>query len=363
MTVYSYRDLALQPCQRADQLTQSFQALAARPVIRWSWLPAPATVALSYFAQGVDPALMDMDGFAFVPKEEHSAMDDIDVLIVTAHGADMSERLMAFRQRNPKMLVLLWYWDNHLAEVNNLKCALYADLVFYSHAYAGNFLHNPVSAMGVHLPACSAQWTGQEARQLLDELSTQPRSDQLLLNYVDYKFSWRSELLARLRQELQQADALLMPADDRGRYFGKGPRERLQEWVSHKCTLILPVHRDLSTRVFDALLAGLVVIAPRFINDFDAVFPPDVQQQLGMVRVDDLEMPTIRAAIEQALRNFDEAGEAGAQARSRHILDGHLMQHRLKTMLTVCRKAGEPGLAVRLTCGEGHAMGLRFVTA
>lgn len=363
MIVNAYTDPGLWPVQRADQLSARFHELGQKDVIRWTWAPAPATVTLNYFASGPDELLASLEGFEYVPHDEVTDWSGVDVLILTAHGADMAVRVMEYRRRHPKMVVLLWLWDNHLAHMNNLKTVMTCDMYFASHAYDSAYLNNLSCPEGMHVPACSAQWTVQEARELLSELSGVARSSQLLLNYVDYKFSWRSELLAKLRAELDQADSLLMPSHDRGRYFGKSSKERLAEWVGHKATLILPVQRDLSTRVFDALLAGLVVIAPRMIADFDVVFPPEMQERLGMVRIDDFEMPTIRAAIEQANANFDRLGEEGVKARSDFILEGHMLSHRMHAMLRALRMACAGRLAVRLTGSEHLPLGLRFVTA
>jgi len=361
--VNSYRHDGLWTTQRGNELTERLQAVARQDKIRWTWEPTAATVMLNYFAGDTDEGLLADPGLVHVPVNEVRDWDGIDVLILTAHGGDMAERILNFRARNPRMLVMLWMWDNHLAQVNNLKSVLACDLYFPSHWSEATYLQNMVTPLGMHVPLCSAQWTSQEARALMAALAGQPRSDALLLNYVDYKFAWRTEVLARLRAELPSVSALLMPAEDRGRYFLKTGAERMAEWAAYKCTLILPVTRDLSTRFFDAMLAGLVPIVPRSIADFDQVVLPDEQARLGIVRVDDLETATVQRALEEAVARFDAMGDAGVAERSAWVIDGHLMHHRLHAMLHSVRAAGAPARAVRLTAGEGHPLAMRFVQA
>ena len=363
MIVNSFRDEGLWPVARASLLAEQFRALASKEVVRWTWAPTPATIALNYFAHGLDDVLENRPEWHYVPCDDQIDWSSIDILILTGHGSDMSTRIMEYKLRNPRMLVAVWLWDNHLAHINNLRTVMASDIYFPSHHYDSAYLQNFASPSGMHVPLCCAQWTESEARGLLSELKGLERSDRLLLNYVDYKFSWRSELLAKLRAELPQAQALLMPATDRGRYFQKSSKERLAEWLSHKCTLILPVQQDLSTRIYDALLAGQVIIVPTMVADFDAVFPADVQAALGVVRVDDLELHTISKAVDKAVATFDAMGEAGVQVRSDYVLNGGMMGHRLLSMLNAIRTAGQGTVTIRMTEGEGMPLALRFVRA
>src|SRR3954471_17274708 len=53
---------------------------------------------------------------------------------------------------------------------------------------------------------------------------------------VDYAFTPRTLLLRDFKQEMPEADVLLMTATDRTRYFGKSRSERFKEWLEHKST-------------------------------------------------------------------------------------------------------------------------------
>lgn len=361
MSVNSYMARELGVCQRAEALEAHFHRLHEKSVIRWTWVPAPSTVLLNYFSRDAHQELGRFGGFEYHEADEHIDWSLIDLLILPAHGSDVSQRIIDLRLKNPNMLIALWLWDNHLAQVNNLKSVWMSDIYFPSHLSEADYLLNVQAPFGLHVPACTAQWSIAEASECMKEFISLPRSNELLLNYVDYKFAWRSEVLARLRAELPGVAALVMPSNDRGRYFAKSGRERLLEWASHKSTVILPVMRDLSTRFFDSLLAGLVPIVPRLVADFDQVIPPEDQQRLGIVRVDDLETATVAKAVEVANALFDAMGEEGVQRRVDYVLGRHMFSHRIHSLLTAIRAGGAPAMGVRVTSGDQLPLALRFV--
>jgi hypothetical protein len=124
-----------------------------------------------------------------------------------------------------------------------------------------------------------------------------------------------------------------MPRDDRSRYFGQSAMGRFAEWSRYKATIIVPVRDDLSTRVFDALLAGLIPIVPRSIRDLDRVIPPGDQSRLGLVTVESLDLGVVQPAVAEALRRFDAMGVDGILARQDHVLDNHMLVNRVTEIL------------------------------
>ena len=262
---------------RTEHLRRQVSALAARDRIRFTFLPSSETDFIRYFPEDLDLDFRDLlaQGFEFVPRS--SGLAGVDLAVITAHGSDIATTIWKLREEaGPEMLIAVWLWDNHLLQLNNLRTAIAADFVFPSHNYLSAYLINPASVAATHVPACACQWTREEASRNFAKAVGRVRSDKLLVNYVDYAFSWRSELLQKLKAQLAQADVLLMDPDDRSRYFAKTGSERMEEWLGYKSTLILPVANDLSTRVFDALLAGQVLVVSPRISDFDEVFPPQV---------------------------------------------------------------------------------------
>ncbi len=163
------------------------------------------------------------------------------------------------------------------------------------------------------------------------------RSDRLLASYVDYPSSWRSPLLRKLASEAPEAEVKLMSPDDRSRYFSRNPQDRLGEWLGYKASLLLPHQYDLSTRAFDGLLAGQVLVVADRIADFDAVIPTEDQARLGVIKLPDLSIATIRRAACEAARRFDERGLEGVAARHAYVVQRHMLKHRVAQMLEAIR--------------------------
>jgi hypothetical protein len=332
---------------RCRQLMQSIAAAFAKPVTRFAFIPSTECDWLHYFpdgdAQDIQVGLGPTLHQARYPQDLASA----DILILTGHGADLSPFIAELRRQISRdALVAVWLWDNHWSRVNNLRTAMAADFIFPSHRFAANYLACPRSVLAGHMPSCCAQWTREEAAAYFEQRVALPRSDRLLLNYVVYDVSSRSRLLEQLKAEMPQANVLLMDRNDRSRYFDKSRADRFGEWMAHKATLILPVDRDLSTRVFDALLAGEVLLVPTTILDFDKVIPPARQEELGIIKLPSLDIDTIREAATLAVRIFDEKGVEGARARHRYVLDNHMTVHRVAAILHAMKEIARGRFAV-----------------
>jgi len=330
---------------------------ARREALRFTFIASHEVKAVDYFTPSLDAELGEFfaDGpFRYVPPH---ASTTADVVILSAHGSDLSGAVWTLRQSlRPDAVIALWFWDNHLAQLDNLRSALAADFVFPSHAYIAHYLFNPLSVVAGSAPACSAQWTRAEARALIDRHAGRERIHKAIVNYVDYEFSWRSRLLRELAAHCRSAEVMLMPAANRSRYFGMPRAERFAEWLRYKATVILPVDKDLSTRLFDALLAGQVPVVPRLVRDFDRVIAPDVQAELGIVRVEALERAAIENAIAEALGRFDAMGESGIVRRQQFVLQGHMLPHRVREMLETLALIAREELIVPETRAPGFGL-------
>jgi hypothetical protein len=336
------------PDDRAAFLSRRLRELGAAERVRFTFIPSTENRFIDYFPAelGVDLAALAARGLDYVsPAGE---LVDLDLVLVTAHGGDLGAPLFSARRSWPERTLLgAWFWDNHLAPFDNLRTALAVDVAFPSHRYCADRLLNPASVLGMHVPACSAQWTRAEAAAIVEERAAAPRSDRLLVNYVDYPFSWRGAVLHRLRDEAPECEVLLMDPGDRSRYFGRSRPARLEEWLGHKASLLLPIDADLSTRAFDALLAGQVLVVPRArVADLDAVIPPATQAALGVVLLPDLEVATVREGAREAARRFDAAGPAGVLERHRFALQNHLLVHRVAAMILGLTLAARAGVGV-----------------
>ncbi|HUI98520.1 MAG TPA: hypothetical protein VLX44_22405 [Xanthobacteraceae bacterium] len=346
------------PDERARCLKERVTALGRQSNIRFTFAPSGETSNIAYFPPNLSDELANSGakGFELV----RNAQDDVDVAIYTAHGSDLSPFIWSARRRKPGSLVAVWMWDNHVASLNNLKTALAADFVFPSHHYVSGYLINPVSVLGLHVPACSAQWTKADASRFFN--MSIPRKDKLLVNYVDYDGSWRRPLLRAMSESLSaEADVLLMSRDDKTRYFHKPVSDRFREWAEYKASIVIPLERVLSTRVFDGLLAGHVLLVAPQVSDFDRVIPVGDQKRLGVIRLRDLEMQTIKAAAREAIDIFDKSGDAGAQFRHRYVLENHMLSNRLGTILGRMKQIATGEVSPAFVSEPGVPLGLHLV--
>jgi hypothetical protein len=337
--------------------------LALKRPIRFGFVPAPDSAPLRYFAKGCELDFRQLigHGFEFVPLSADT-ITSIDIIILTAHGTDISASFWNFRSKlSPQTIVAIWLWDNHISCVQSLRMALTADFVFPSHRYLSSYLLNPISVLALHVPACSAQWSRDEAAQIFLNSVNEPRHNKALANYVEYPFSWRSALLRRLQSEVSEVESFLMSPDNKTRYFSKSATDRLKEWLSYKSTIILPIDRDVSTRVFDALLAGQVPLIPDIVADLDEVIPPADQKRLGVVRLSDCELPSIRTGIKEAVRIYDEGGVDGARARHQFALDGHMLVHRVASILERIRQVAKGELSPAFMPSNPTDSGLQLI--
>jgi len=334
---------------RAEMIERQTRRLAGTS-IKFTFVPSVETKPINYFSERIwDDIKHIKEGLEYLPPNQFSKCD---LMVMTAHGKDLYDPIMTANIPE-NLLLAIWFWDNHIANLANLRTALAADYIFLSHWYKSGYLSNPVSAMGPHIPLCSAQWSLAEATRIFLGGMGAPRSDKLLVNYIDYPWSKRSAVLNEMKSSLTGANILVMGSSEKDRYFAKSREERALEWLQHKMTIILPAENDLSTRVFDALLAGQVILVPQQIADFDDVIPPPLQEQLGIIRLPDLKMPTISEAAAEGVRIFDRAGEAGARTRCNYVLENHMLVHRVQSILATIRSVADGH--VRPLSKIGHA--------
>lgn len=323
------------PSSQILGLTQKFQTLRDKSVINFSLCTtAELPNKRNYFSNFITEDFLSLEslGFKFHPSPIERDLKNIDVVILTAHGNDLSTFILDIKDRNPNLILATWFWDNHLAYLVNYKTALVSDIFYPSHAYCKEYLINPCSPIGSDLPACTAQWVKNELdfKRMLVATEREPK---IFLNYVDYKFSWRSQILSELRKFMPDAHVQVMTPDNRDRYFNLTSIQKYQEWCLYKATLILPVDKDLSTRVFDALFAGQILIVPTMIEDFDSVISKDWQNELGIIRIKDLNLATIQLATRKAFEIFDKRGADGLLKRFEFVSEKHMLKNRVEDIL------------------------------
>lgn len=344
------------PAARARIINGTVKQVFSKPRIKIVFKPSNETDRIKYFPDQIG---YEIGAIGRERIEVHcDGVDDADVLILTAHGSNLAPYVWNLRLKGFAGVIAGWFWDNHLASINNLHTALAVDFVFVSHNYARGTITNPVSILGGHVPACCAQWTTSDLLDATAAAVSAERSDKLFCPYVAYDFSPRTEFLRALAAAMPEAEVLLMPADDQQRYFGKNRAERLREWLGYKCSLVLPIDRDVSTRLFDALAAGQTVVVTQPIPDLDAVIPPAVQQRLGIFQVPDRSVAAIQDAYRQALNHFDQRGADGIMERREYVMQNHMLRNRVQTMINRIEGFSRPGAKVEFNQEKGGTPGL-----
>ncbi len=276
------------------------------------------------------------------------------VYIYAAVGSNISDELWDLRSKmHSDSVICLWYFDNHIAHMNNFKTSISGDLNFLSHWLAvEKYLFNPYAPIVSHIPACSTQFMTDELINYLPKIKYIQRESKALFNYVIYDGAPRTPLLADLCKHITDiADFKLMPASDRTRYWNLNRFERYQEWSAYKTTVILPIVNDLSTRVFDALSAGMVPIVPETIEDLNLVVSPQLQSDLGIVRIKSYSIDELRRAINRAIEIFDFGGPHGIEKRVNYILNNGMLKHRISKLLQCVDDLGKGGK--RVVFGKG----------
>src|ERR1700722_7477155 len=156
------------------------------------------------------------------------------VLIILAHGTDISCDIWQIKAAAPALTVGVWLWDNHVAHLNNLRTVLAADMYFPSHQFAADYLCNPWSIHGGNVPLCTGQWLPSDIASVFAETEGVPRRDELYAAYVDYGFSARSGFLRGMREAVPGSDVKLMQPESRERFFGMSKQDQLREWCQYK---------------------------------------------------------------------------------------------------------------------------------
>lgn len=332
----------LWPEQRQADLTQKIKRLAASPERSYCYLHStilhenlPKSLSQNPYAFEDTNHIV---GSSWQQVEIQNSYQSPCFYIITAHGSDNSKLLWELKSKaHPDSVFALWYWDNHVAYNDNYKVALATDLNFISHNLGvPGYLTNPVSAVADHVPLCCAQFGANEIRQEIATDLHNSRSNKGLFNYVVYENAPRAQMMREWERELGElAEFKLMPSNDRTRYWNLTRHERFKEWSSYKCSIIVPLVKDLSTRVFDSLAAGQIPVVPDDVQDLDVICSRELQQQLGIVRIPSLSIQNLSEGIQRAITNFDELGISGVIARSEYVVQQGLLGHRIQHMLQI----------------------------
>jgi glycosyltransferase involved in cell wall biosynthesis len=275
-------------------------------------------------------------GFSYFLSDDESdpRIARADAVILLAHVQEDTKTVDSLRAANKDRLIAAWFWDNHHHLFENQKLADIVDIVLPGHALYGEYLRNDQSIHGGHVPLCITQWARQDVAEWFGEFGAGQRSPELYGGFVEYTFEpARTEFLHKLMDLLPKHSLSILSEANLHAYFGRSEKERFAEWCRYQTSLILPLRNDLSQRVFDALLAGLIPLVPEEIKDLDLVISPELQESLPIVRFRMKDPGSAVAAHRQASEAFARMGAAGALARHRHALENHMFSSRINSII------------------------------
>ncbi len=266
--------------------------------------------------------------------ERDPRIANADVVILLAHVLEDTKVIEYLRGVKPDRLIVAWFWDNHHHLFENQATAEAVDVILPGHAVYGEYLRSDQSIHGGHVPLCVTQWARQDVAEWFKETAGQPRNSDLYGGFVEYTFEpGRTEFLHKVMGMLPQHALTILSEANLHAYFGRSEKDRFAEWCGYKTSLILPLRNDLSQRVFDALLAGLIPLVPKEIADLDQVIPPELQESLPVIRFTMKDPASAVAACQEAVARFDRDGAEGARARHQYALENHMFSSRIRTIL------------------------------
>ncbi|AQR60887.1 hypothetical protein BZG35_03875 [Brevundimonas sp. LM2] len=269
-----------------------------------------------------------------------------DAVILLVHLWPSERRALqslSHRQRRP--ILVGWYWDNHHIYMDNLETSGLLDISVPGHAFAGAYLRSRNSALWPAVPLCVTQWTREEAGQL-EPLMTPAdrRSKDLYGGFVRYPDAVeRNKRLDSLIESGLVPSIFTIDPHKLDKYFTLSASERFANWSSHATSLSLPFDQDLSQRFFDAWLTGQVpVVTPDML---DIATTQGISDRVGydLVVSKDASPEAVHAAGLEAAKLFETGGEAGVRRRHLMAKDGHMLVHRLITIVERMKAAGLAG--------------------
>jgi len=271
-------------------------------------------------------------------RDDAAIPADVDLVVWLVHLLDDEKRIERYRARGGRALIVGWFWDNHHHLFENYAAARQCDFVVAGHAFAGSYLANRNAVALPPVPLCVTQWTATEARDFWAQSRVLERSDELYGGFVWYAFAEKRNRLLEALIGAGERQVYLLYESDLSRYFARSREERFREWAGYKVSLCLPLHDDLSQRMFDALLTGQIPLVPASLPDLPQVLTAAKRAALPIVTFDEMTVDSVRKAARSAVRLFDRSGPAGAERRHRYAVEHATLPARIETLLKNLRE-------------------------
>ena len=230
----------------------------------------------------------------------------------------------------PDTLFLGWDWDNHHHLHVSSIFASTSDIYFPTHL-ANDYELSRFCSKKFLVPSSSHQWGRLFLTENIDCILRKDRLSEVFGRFVRYGlFGHRNKAINRLSTNLKYVELV----DDLSSYKMMTQREKLNEWTSYKCHWVVPTLNDMSTRIFDALITGGVIIIPEIFKS-DPVISRMDKRDCFFYAENDIFDPI--GIVSHALSSFDKCGLDGVLRRHRYALDNHNLDSRVKEILTIAK--------------------------
>ncbi|MBP2233269.1 hypothetical protein J2847_006606 [Azospirillum agricola] len=282
--------------------------------------------------------------------EKYEITEDLtisNILILNNHGLDNSYLWHLIDKSGFSGTRIIWCRDNHLGEIANLRSVIEADFVIPAHSGCSNYLLNARSVRGPTVPWQMLYETAEMATRLRQTLGS-PRQTRVFGGYMSYGFAKRTNFLSGLSQHADIFDIKLNSREKQDtEYFKMSREDILNQWLSYKTSIAVPINGDLSPRIAMGLCAGQTVLVSDEIQDLDMVFPPSLRNELGIFKFSpSAGIEELKSIARQAVQVFDEEGREGVLKRHAYAMENHTNERRIHTILQSVEKIADGRLAV-----------------
>lgn len=240
------------------------------------------------------------------------------------------QNISAFYHLCPNTLFIGWDWDNHFnLHISSIFSAA-SDFYFHPHL-ANDYELSKFCTYKYHMPSGAYQWSRSFLTENIDLIMRPDRISEVFGRFKSYGlFGYRNTVVKTLSNNLKEVSLV----EDLSSYHDMDLRQKLEGWTRFKCHWIVLTLNDVSTRVFDVLITGGILIIPEQLRSDPIIKTIDERDFFFHNDADILEPQDI---ARRAIEAFDRCGVDGVLRRHRFAIDNHNLDCRLKEMFEITR--------------------------
>jgi hypothetical protein len=235
-----------------------------------------------------------------------------------------------FIEQFESSVVAVHDFDNHHWHHLSIACAVVADVYVPAHL-SSNIIQSRINPnIDISLPCGTIQWTRELLFNHLEKIFNLNRSKNPLGMHNFYeKFKYRNSVISTLGKNIPSVQINLE------NFHIRSADDRFNEWASHSCHWIIPVHNDLPIRFFDALITGGIPIIPSSLVQQMEYFKIPAHFYVTHDALDILE-PT--EVIQRANDLFEKHSVEGILERFQFCLDNYHVNSIALSIIEHCEK-------------------------